>query len=308
MAANRERVQAALAEVIEPDAGRLRRSPGAVARLLLLFCGANTYGPFGDPDGFDAGPRLVSLLLDGLLIRQDRRQPGGSVDVLIRLLRVHLRPYRNTIALVVLFQFLQTLATLYLPTLNADIIDNGVVKGDTGYIMRIGGGDARHHAAADRRADRRGLLRRPDRHGGRPRRPRPRSSAGCRSSRPARWASSARPSLITRTTNDVQQVQMLVLLTFTLMVSAPIMCVGGIVLALRQDVPLSGLLLVIVPILIVVVALIISRMRPLFRIDAGPHRQGQPGHARADHRHPGDPRVRPRRPRAGPLRRAPTPT
>jgi ATP-binding cassette, subfamily B, multidrug efflux pump len=60
--------------------------------------------------------------------------------VLIRLLRVHLRPYKTTIALVVLFQFVQTLATLYLPTLNADIIDNGVVKGDTSYIMRIGGG------------------------------------------------------------------------------------------------------------------------------------------------------------------------
>jgi ATP-binding cassette subfamily B protein len=73
------------------------------------------------------------------------------------------------------------------------------------------------------------------------------------------------PSLITRTTNDVQQVQMLVLLTFTLMVAAPIMCVGGIVLALRQDVPLSGLLLVVLPALIGSVALIISRMRPKFR-------------------------------------------
>ena len=58
--------------------------------------------------------------------------------MLIRLLRSHLRPYRRDIALVVLLQFLQTLATLYLPTLNADIIDNGVVKGDTGYIMRVG--------------------------------------------------------------------------------------------------------------------------------------------------------------------------
>jgi ATP-binding cassette subfamily B multidrug efflux pump len=73
------------------------------------------------------------------------------------------------------------------------------------------------------------------------------------------------PSLITRTTNDVQQVQMLVLLTFTLLVSAPIMCVGGIVLALNQNVRLSSLILVIVPILVIVVALIIRRMRPLFR-------------------------------------------
>jgi len=73
------------------------------------------------------------------------------------------------------------------------------------------------------------------------------------------------PSLITRTTNDVQQVQMLVLLTFTLMVSAPIMCLGGILLALHQDVPLSGLILVIVPILVLLVGLIIRAMRPLFR-------------------------------------------
>src|SRR5438046_10626356 len=73
------------------------------------------------------------------------------------------------------------------------------------------------------------------------------------------------PSLITRTTNDVQQVQMLVLLSFTLMVSAPIMCVGGIILALRQDIPLSALLLIIVPVLIGIVATIVIRMRPLFR-------------------------------------------
>jgi AcrR family transcriptional regulator len=68
MTAGRERLHAALAEVIEPDAGLLRRSPGSVARLLLLFCGANTYGPFGDPDGFSS-EETVSLLLDGLLRR-----------------------------------------------------------------------------------------------------------------------------------------------------------------------------------------------------------------------------------------------
>ncbi len=70
MMADRTRVQAALAEMIEPDAGSLRRSPDSVARLLLLYCGAHMYGPFGDPDGFDPG-ETVSLLLDGLLIRQD---------------------------------------------------------------------------------------------------------------------------------------------------------------------------------------------------------------------------------------------
>jgi ATP-binding cassette subfamily B protein len=74
------------------------------------------------------------------------------------------------------------------------------------------------------------------------------------------------PSLITRTTNDIQQVQMLVLLTFTLMVAAPIMMVGGVILALNQDVPLSGLLLVIVPVLIAIVTVLVLRMRPLFRL------------------------------------------
>jgi ATP-binding cassette subfamily B multidrug efflux pump len=184
--------------------------------------------------------------------------------VLIRLLRTHLRPYRRTIGLVVLFQFLQTLATLYLPTLNADIIDNGVVKGDTGYVMRIGAGmlgitvlqvaaqivavyfGARTAMAVGRDV-RASIFRKVQDFSAR------------------EVGQFGAPSLITRTTNDVQQVQMLVLLTFTLMVSAPIMCIGGVVLALHQDVPLSGLLLVIVPILIGVVSLIVTRMRPLFR-------------------------------------------
>ncbi|HEU4347037.1 MAG TPA: ABC transporter ATP-binding protein [Actinoplanes sp.] len=184
--------------------------------------------------------------------------------MLIRLLRVHLRPYRKEITLVVIFQFIQTLATLYLPTMNADIIDNGVVRGDTGYVMMVGGqmlGITLLQIAAQVVAVYFGART---------------AMAVGRDVRAAIFARvqdfSARevvqfgaPSLITRTTNDVQQVQMLVLLTFTLMVSAPIMCFGGIVLALHQDVPLSGLILVIVPILILLVGLIISRMRPLFR-------------------------------------------
>ena len=73
------------------------------------------------------------------------------------------------------------------------------------------------------------------------------------------------PSLITRTTNDVQQVQMLALLTFTVMVSAPIIAVGSIILALDQNVPLSALFLILVPLLAAIVLLLVSRMRPLFR-------------------------------------------
>jgi ATP-binding cassette subfamily B protein len=184
--------------------------------------------------------------------------------VLVRLLRGHLRPYRNAILLVVAFQFLQTLATLYLPTLNADIIDNGVIKGDMGYVWKIGGSmlvitllqisaqivavyfGARTAMAVGR--DVRASI-----------------FAKVQEFSAREVGQFGAPSLITRTTNDVQQIQMLVLLTFTLMVSAPIMCVGGIVLALRQDVPLSTMLLVIVPLLVVTVGLIISRMRPLFR-------------------------------------------
>ncbi|MFC9744757.1 ABC transporter ATP-binding protein [Streptomyces niveus] len=184
--------------------------------------------------------------------------------MLLRLLRTHLVPYKRAIGLLVVLQLLQTCASLYLPTLNADIIDNGVVKGDTGYIIQfgafmiavsvlqvIGQIGAVYYGART-------------------------ASALGRDVRAAIFdrvqSFSARevgqfgaPSLITRTTNDVQQVQMLVLMSFTLMVSAPIMCVGGIVMALGQDVPLSGVLLAVVPVLGVSVSLIVKRMRPLFR-------------------------------------------
>ena len=185
--------------------------------------------------------------------------------MLIRLLRSYLRPYRKPLALVLLLQLAQTLATLYLPTLNADIIDKGVILDNTHYILKTGavmlvitlaqilcavcavffgarvamalGRDVRH-----------GIFSRVQRF----------------SDREVNHFST--PSLITRTTNDVQQVQMLAIMTFTLLLSAPIMCVGGIVLALNQDVPLSSLLLVAVPLLGVIVLLIIRRMRPLFRL------------------------------------------
>ncbi|WP_217252123.1 ABC transporter ATP-binding protein [Streptomyces sp. AC602_WCS936] len=184
--------------------------------------------------------------------------------MLIRLLRAYLRPYRKPIALLVALQFVQTCASLYLPTLNADIIDNGVVKGDTGYILGYGAlmiaislvqvvGNvgavyfgARTAAALGR--DVRGAVF--DR---------------VQSFSAREVGGFGAPSLITRTTNDVQQVQMLALMTFTLMVSAPIMCVGGIVMALGLDVPLSGVLVGVVPVLAICVTLIVRRLRPLFR-------------------------------------------
>jgi ATP-binding cassette, subfamily B, multidrug efflux pump len=185
--------------------------------------------------------------------------------MLIRLLRAHLRPYRPAIAAVVALQLVQTLATLYLPTLNADIIDHGVITGDTHYIMRTGGimlaislvqitcaVGAVYFGAKTAMA-----LGRDVRHA-------VFSRVQAFSVREVGRFST--PSLITRSTNDVQQVQMLAVLAFTLLVSAPIMAVGGIILALNQDVPLSSLLLVAVPALGIVVSLIVRRMRPLFRL------------------------------------------
>ncbi|MET9778388.1 ABC transporter ATP-binding protein [Streptomyces sp. NPDC006367] len=184
--------------------------------------------------------------------------------MLIRLLRTCLRPYKKPVALLVALQFLQTCASLYLPTLNADIIDSGVVEGDSGYILGHGAlmtgislaqvvcnigavyYGARTASALGR--DLRGAVF--DR---------------VQSFSAREVGSFGAPSLITRTTNDVQQIQMLALMTFTLMVSAPIMCVGGIVMALGLDVPLSGVLVGVVPVLAVCVTLIVRRLRPLFR-------------------------------------------
>ncbi|KND29590.1 ABC transporter ATP-binding protein [Streptomyces acidiscabies] len=184
--------------------------------------------------------------------------------MLIRLLRTYLRPYRKPIGLLVLLQLLQTSATLYLPTLNADIIDHGVVNGDTGYILTYGAvmiGISLAQVVTNIGAVYYGART---------------ASALGRDLRAAVFdrvqSFSARevgqfgaPSLITRTTNDAQQVQTLVLMTFTLMVSAPIMCVGGIVLALGLDVPLSAVLVAVVPLLGICVTLIVLKLRPLFR-------------------------------------------
>jgi ATP-binding cassette, subfamily B, multidrug efflux pump len=185
--------------------------------------------------------------------------------VLIRLLREYLRPYRKPLTAVLVLQLAQTLATLYLPTLNADIIDKGVIPHDTHYILKTGGFmlaitlvqivcavGAVYFGAKVAMA-----LGRDVRHG--------------LFSRVQRFSDRevnhfGTPTLITRTTNDVQQVQMLAIMTFTLLLSAPIMCIGGIILALNQDVKLSSLLVVAVPLLGVILTLIISRMRPLFKV------------------------------------------
>jgi ATP-binding cassette, subfamily B, multidrug efflux pump len=185
--------------------------------------------------------------------------------VLIRLLREYLRPYRRPLSLVLVFQLAQTLATLYLPTLNADIIDKGVIFHNTHYILKTGGFMlvitlvqimcavcavyfGAKVAMALGRDVRHGLFSRVQRFSDR------------------EVNSFGTPTLITRTTNDVQQVQMLAIMTFTLLLSAPIMCIGGIILALHQDVKLSSLLVIAVPLLGIILTLIISRMRPLFKV------------------------------------------
>jgi ATP-binding cassette subfamily B protein len=181
-----------------------------------------------------------------------------------RLLRTYLDPYRRQVTVVTLLLVVQAVGNLWLPSLNADIIDNGVVVGDTGYILRVGalmltvtaglgvaavvgawfsaqasmsfGRDVR--AALFRRVQ--GFaLREVNEFGA--------------------------PSLITRNTNDVQQVQTLVLMGLAFMVSAPITAVGGVFMALRENVRLSGLIAVVIPLMLAFIAVVLSRAIPLFR-------------------------------------------
>ncbi|MCU1477728.1 MAG: multidrug transporter ATP-binding protein [Subtercola sp.] len=184
---------------------------------------------------------------------------------LIRLIGTYIRPHWRLVVGVIVFQLAQAIASLYLPTLNADIIDNGVATGDTGYILNIGGlmlmitlaqvicaiiavYFGAKLAMALGRDLRLSVF----------------TKVGDFSEREV--SQFGAPSLITRSTNDVQQVQMLVLLTCTLLVSAPILAIGGIIMALSLDVPLSGIIAVAVPVLLVVLGLIIVRMVPLFRL------------------------------------------
>ncbi|MFC6450110.1 ABC transporter ATP-binding protein [Cellulomonas gelida] len=185
--------------------------------------------------------------------------------MLNRLLKVHLAPYSGAVTAVVALQLVQTLATLYLPSLNARIIDDGVAVGDTDEIMRLGtvmlavslvqvvaavaavwyGSYAAMAFGRDVRL---------------------RLFAHVQTFSARELGQFGAPTLITRTTNDVQQVQMVALMTFTFVIMAPIMLVGGVVMALREDVRLSGVLVVAVPVLGIVIAAIVSRMIPYFRV------------------------------------------
>ena len=185
--------------------------------------------------------------------------------MLLRLLRKYLQPYKREMLIVVVLQLVGTIASLSLPALNADIIDNGVVRGDTAYIVRTGGlmlavslVQAASSITAVFFGARTAMALGRD----------VRSATFHRvmefSSR--EMARLGAPSLLTRNTNDVQQIQMLVLMSFTMLITAPIMMVGGVVMALREDVGLSWLVAAIVPILALIIGLIVTRMVPGFRL------------------------------------------
>jgi ATP-binding cassette subfamily B protein len=185
--------------------------------------------------------------------------------MLLRLVREFLRPYGRWLWLVVGLQLIGTIASLYLPSLNADIIDQGVVTGDTEYILRVGavmlavsllqvactitavyfGAKTAMGFGRDLRSS---IFRR---------------VAGFSSREMAHFGA---PSLITRNTNDVQQVQTLVFMSLTMMVMAPIMMIGGVIMALREDVGLSWLVAAAVPILGLAIGFIVSRMVPGYRL------------------------------------------
>lgn len=184
--------------------------------------------------------------------------------MLWRLLRRHVRPYRRLLAAVAVFQVISTLATLYLPTVNAAIIDDGVARGDLRRIVELGivmlavtalqvvcavgavyfGSRASMGVGRDLRS---AIFH---------------HVTGLSAEETARFGA---PSLLTRTTNDVQQIQLLVQLTCTMLITAPIMCVGGIFMALHLDAGLSWLLIVSVPLLAVANYWIVSHLLPIFR-------------------------------------------
>jgi len=184
--------------------------------------------------------------------------------VLTALLRRYLAPYAGQVAVVVVLLAAQAAGNLYLPNLNADIINNGVVRGDTGYIWRTGavmlglalaigviaagGVYLASRVSMSVGADVRAAVF--DR------------VQGFAAAELNRFGT---PSLITRNTNDVQQVQIFLQMALTLMVIAPVMCIGGVFMAIREGAALSPLLAVAVPIMAAVIGAMVVLVVPLFR-------------------------------------------
>ncbi|WP_139984345.1 ABC transporter ATP-binding protein [Nocardioides litoris] len=188
--------------------------------------------------------------------------------MLLRLLRERLPAYRSWLLAVVGLQLVSVVAMLYLPSLNARIIDDGIATGDTGEIVRLGAimlGVSVLQIAGSVGAAWYGA--RTAMAFGRDLRGEVFARVGTFSARELNQLGA--PSLITRGTNDVTQVQMLVLMTCLIAASAPIMMVGGVVMALREDVGLGWILAVVVPALFLSVGFVISRMVPSFRLMQG---------------------------------------
>jgi ABC-type multidrug transport system fused ATPase/permease subunit len=184
--------------------------------------------------------------------------------MLLALVRRYVRPYRRLIAAVMVLQIISTLASLYLPTVNAAIIDDGVARGDTALISQLGlvmlavtGVQGICAIGAVYFGSRTGMG-----FGRDVRSAMFRHVTTFSDSETARFGA---PSLLTRSTNDVQQIQVLIQMTATVLVTAPIMCVGGIIMAIHQNAGLSWLLVISVPVLVVANYLIVSRMLPIFR-------------------------------------------
>lgn len=180
------------------------------------------------------------------------------------LLRQYARPYRRLLAVVATLQVISTLASLYLPTVNAAIIDDGVAKGDTGLIVELGGVmlgvtglqvacaiGAVFFGSRAAMSFGRDLRSSVFRH-----------VTTFSAEETARFGA---PSLLTRTTNDVGQIQQLLQMTATILITAPIMSVGGILMAVHQDAGLSWLLLVSVPVLALANYWVITHLMPIFR-------------------------------------------
>lgn len=184
--------------------------------------------------------------------------------MLVRLLRSYLQPYAREVGIVIVLVLAQSIGNLYLPNLNADIINNGLAKGDIPYIWRTGGvmlaitlvigalsvagvyfaSLASQGVGRDLRAGVFGRVQ----------------SFSAREMN--RFGT---PSLITRNTNDVQQIQLFMQIALTMMVAAPVIAVGGVIMALREDVELSGLLVIVIPVLAAIVSFMFIKAVPLFR-------------------------------------------
>nr|BBH85529.1 multidrug ABC transporter ATP-binding protein [Thermosporothrix sp. COM3] len=176
-----------------------------------------------------------------------------------------LKPYRVFLTLVLVLVFLQTLSDLYLPTLMADIVDTGIVKGDTAYILTIGsfmllvalGGTICSIGVSFFSAKVAVGFGKLLRH---------KLFTHVESFSLHEFDTVGTASLITRTTNDTNQVQQVLVIILRMMISAPIMCIGGIIMALSQDVQLSWVLVAIIPLLVITILLIMGQAMPLFTI------------------------------------------